>query len=86
MARYYFNVDDGSDLPDTLGMELSSLAAAKCEALRYASRLICDEAQRFWDAGELQMTVADEKGLTLFSIHLSLTAVEAPSIRTSRRA
>ena len=29
------------------------------------------EAQGFWDAGELQMTVADEEGLTLFSINHS---------------
>lgn len=86
MPRYYFHIDDGTDIVDTLGMELPGLAAAKCEAVRYASKLICDEAQGFWDAGEFQMTVADEKRLTLFSINLTLTAVDAPSIRMGRRA
>ncbi|WP_156029716.1 DUF6894 family protein [Sphingomonas sp. URHD0057] len=86
MPRFYFHIEDGSGIVDDLGMELSGIAAAKCEALRYASRLICDEAERFWDAGELQMTIADEKGLTLFSLALSLTAVDAPAIQMSQRA
>ena len=86
MPRYYFHIEDSSNVPDTLGMDLPSLAAAKCEAVRYASKLICDEAQGFWDAGEFQMTVADEKGLTLFSINLTLTAVDAPSIQMGQRA
>ena len=85
MARYYFHIEDGSNISDTLGMELSSLAAAKCEALRYASRVICDDAERFWDAGEFQMIVANESGLTLFSLALSLTAVDAPAIRMARK-
>jgi hypothetical protein len=86
MPRFYFHIQDSSGIVDDLGMELSNVAAAKCEAVRYASRLICDEAQAFWDAGEFQMTVSDEKGLALFSLALSLTAVDAPSIRVTRRA
>ena len=86
MPRFYFHIEDDSEIIDDLGTELSSNAAAKCEALRYASRLICDEAERYWDAGEFQMTVADENGLTLFSLALTLTAVDAPSIRMARRA
>jgi hypothetical protein len=86
MHRFYFHIQDGSQIIDDLGMELSSVTAAKCEAARYASRLICDEAERFWDAGELQMTVADETGLILFSLTLTLTAVDAPAIRMSPKA
>jgi hypothetical protein len=86
MSRYYFHVDDGEELPDTLGLELPSLAAAKCEAVRCASRLICDDAERFWNAGELQMTVANEKGLTLFALALTLAAVDAPAVRIARTA
>ena len=86
MPRFYFHIDDGSEIIGDLSMDLSSVAAAKCEALRYASRLICDDAERFWDAGELQMTVADAKGLTLFSLALTLSAVDAPSIRMGHRA
>lgn len=79
MARYYFNIDDGSGLENTLGMELSSLAAAKCEAVSYAGRLICDHAGEFWNSGDWSMTVTDGKGLSLFS--LQLVATESPSIR-----
>jgi len=59
---------------------------SNCLAVRYATKLICDEAQGFWDAGEFQMAIADEKGLTLFSIALTLTAVDAPSIQVGQRA
>ena len=86
MARYFFHIDDASNISDSLGMELSSREAAKCEALRYASRIICDDAKWYWDAGEFQMTVADEDGLTLFSVNLALTTVDAPSIQVERRA
>jgi Domain of unknown function (DUF6894) len=84
MGRYYFNVDDGSNIRDTLGMDLPALAAAKCEAVRYASRLICDDAEHFWDAGVFQMTVSDEKGLTIFALTLTLAADEAPVTRTAQ--
>lgn len=78
VAIYYFQVDDGSGIADDLGMELSSLTDAKCEAVRYAGRLICDHAGKFWHSGDWAMTVTDEKGLALFTLRLSGT--EAPAI------
>ena len=59
MARYYFNIDDGMAIDDDLGMELSSLAAAKCEAVSYAGRLICEHAGEFWNSGDWIMTVTN---------------------------
>ena len=79
MARYYFHIEDGAQLPDQLGMELSSLDLAKCEAVRYAGRLICDHAADFWDAGDWNLTVANEAGLTLFT--LQLIGTESAAIR-----
>ncbi|MFL6762449.1 MAG: DUF6894 family protein [Sphingomicrobium sp.] len=79
MARYYFNIDDGAGIEDTVGMELSSLAEAKCEAVSYAGRLICDHAGRFWNSGDWNMTVTNENGLSLFS--LQLVGTESPAIR-----
>lgn len=58
---------------------LPNLADAKCEAVRYAGRLLCDRASEFWDTGEFMMTVTDDSGLTLFTLQFS--AVEAPVIR-----
>ena len=60
-------------------VELSSIAAAKCEAVRFAGRLICDEAERFWDSAEFNMTVSDDSGLSLFT--LDFRGLESPAIR-----
>lgn len=74
MPRYFFHVEGH---PDDLGMELPTIARAKCEAVRYAGQLICDQAEDFWDAREFTLTVSDESGLTLFS--LVLVGTEAPA-------
>jgi hypothetical protein len=84
MPRYFFHVEDGADITDDVGMELAGVAEAKCEAMRYAGRLICDGAGGFWDAGDWSMTVSDETGLTLFTLHLS--GIEAPAIQASARS
>ena len=81
MARYFFHVEDGSEIADDLGMELPTLAEAKCEAVRYAGRLICDHGTKFWDSADWSMTVTDEKGLTQFS--LQFIGTEAPAIQSS---
>ena len=82
MPRFHFNVENRSREQDEEGTVLPSLAEAKCEAVRYAGRLICDEASEFWDTGEFVMTVTDDQGLALFSLHFN--AVEAPAMRISR--
>jgi hypothetical protein len=79
MPRFFFQVEGP---PDDWGTELPDLAAAKCEAVRYAGRLICEEAERFWDTADFAMTVTDENGLILFS--LTLSGTEAPAIRAVR--
>jgi len=76
MPHFFFQVDG---LPDDLRMDLPDTATAKCEAVRYAGRLICEEADRFWDKADFTMTVTDEAGLVLFSLILS--GVDAPVIR-----
>ena len=45
--------------------------------MRFAGRAICDKAGAFRDQGEWKLTVADAKGLTLFS--LTLVGIEAPA-------
>jgi hypothetical protein len=81
MARYYFNVEGGYAANDD-SIDVPTLAEAKCEAVRYAGRLLCDRAGEFWDSGDFTMTVTDEHALTLFSLQFS--AVEAPAVRVSR--
>lgn len=76
MPRFFFHVEGG---PDDLGLELPSVAHAKCEAARYAGHLLCDAAECFWDNAEFDMRVANEEGLVLFTITISGT--DAPAIR-----
>ena len=76
MARYFFHIDDGEVSLDTEGYELASLEVAKCEAVTMAGKMICEAPDRFWDRGEWTMTVADERGLTLF--RLDIIGTEAP--------
>lgn len=76
MPKFYFHVEG---FADDLGVDLPSIDAAKCEAARYAGRLLCDEAVTFWGMGEMSLTVTDERGLSLFV--LSISGTEAPAIR-----
>ena len=75
MARYFFNLEH---VADKQGLELDSLADAKCAAARLAGKLICAAAEDFWDTGEFSMSVTDESGLVLFTLIMS--AIEAPVI------
>lgn len=75
MARYFFNF---GHVTDDQGVELDTLAEAKCEAVRQAANLICNAAERFWDTGEFKMDVTDENGLVLFT--LVMAGIEAPAI------
>lgn len=77
MARYFFHVTNGVDR-DTEGVDLPTLAQAKCEAVKAAGEILCEESSAFWDSKEWGMTVTDAKGLTLFS--LSFVGTEAPAI------
>ena len=83
MPRYHFNVDNGAVLPDPDGTELDSLAAAKCEAVKTAGRMICDAAGEFWDSAEWVMTVTDDAGLTLFT--LQIVGTESPATQSPAR-
>lgn len=77
MPRYFFNVNDDSTL-DEEGVELESIAVAKCEAVKTAAALICESSRTFWDTKDFGMTVSNASGLTLFS--LMFIGVEAAAI------
>ena len=79
MPLYYFHVSDGSSTPDTEGTELKDIAAAKCEAVKLAGRLICDAAATFWDQDDWSLSVSDQSGMTLFSLYF--VGVEAPVLK-----
>ena len=78
MALYFFNVTDGVSIPDSIGVELPDLYAARLEAVRYSGELLKDHPDAFWVQHEWRIEVADRLGAILFAIHIS--AVEAPAL------
>lgn len=61
MARYFFNVRDGRDLPDYVGTEFPDLTAVREEAIKSAGELLRDAAGR-WTGDEWRMSVTDDIG------------------------
>ena len=83
MPLYHFNIDGSVEGPDRDGTELDSLEVAKCEAIKLAGQVICESAGRFWDRAEWSMTVTDERGLALFTLHV--VGTESPSTHAHAR-
>ena len=81
MPKFHFHLDDQRD---EQGIELPDLAAAKCEALEFAARHICDAANAFWDTEEWTLSVTNERGLTLLQLQIVGTQSAATSSRVSR--
>jgi hypothetical protein len=77
VPRYFFHIKDGVSSLDEEGTVLKDLATAKCQAVQFAGRMICDTASTFWDKEEWKLTVTDERGLTLFS--LVFLSTDAPA-------
>jgi hypothetical protein len=75
VPRFFFHANDERD---PIGLELPGVGEAKLEAVRYAAGLISDLGASFWDHREFVLTVSDEEGLTLLTLHL--VGTEAPVI------
>ena len=74
MPIYHFNINDELDAE---GRHFDDIGIAKCEALKLAGRVICDEhADTFWDCAEWTMTVTNPDRLMLFQ--RVLIGTEAP--------
>jgi hypothetical protein len=76
MARYHFNVKDGSNYPDIDGTELPDLSTAREEAVKLAGRLLLDEPRTFLNGSDWHVEVADTAGRVMF--RLLFTAVNGP--------
>lgn len=77
MSRYFFHVDNGESHIDAEGMELSSLDSAREHAVSYFAELLRDSARSFWDKGDWQMRVTDDRGLVFFTLHFAGIAAAA---------
>jgi hypothetical protein len=78
MATFYFHIDDGADETlDKIGVELPDLKSAQVEAAVLAGELLRDRPDEFWGVQSWTMTVQDESGLTLLTIHIAATTSPA---------
>ena len=84
MPRFHFHVHDGRSTLDTEGSELPSLDHARLEAVRFAGKLMDEEARRIADGEDWHLEVADETGLVLF--RLDILATTAPAGGSGRKA
>jgi hypothetical protein len=84
MPRFFFHTNHPAERleQDDEGFEFTSVHDAKCQAVAYAGRVLCDAAEKFWDDGDFELIVTDDKGLILFTMRVIGT--EAPAIRTHR--
>ena len=73
MPRYFFNVKDGRDIPDTEGTVLADADAARVEAVAALGDLIKGHAETFWKTSDWQMHVTDEHGDSVCYLRLSGT-------------
>ena len=79
MPGFLFNFIDGERQSGPITVDLENLDAARREALRTACLSINEKPEKFWETGEWQMIVTDDRGLVLFTLHM--TATVAPAAR-----
>lgn len=66
MSRYFFNLSNGSELPDLQGLELADLDAARTAALKGARGILASEVRDGRLPLHEQIKVTDEAGTLLF--------------------
>lgn len=76
MPRYFFHLQDGTDIPDTEGTELAGTAQARAQAIA-AGEMIKHQGDVVWDGSEWRMHVVDEAGTPVFTLRFSADAYGA---------
>jgi hypothetical protein len=71
---------DGRALVDTDGTELADMAAVRAEAVRTAGEILADEDPSRFSEHDWQMTVADDKGKTVFLLYFKATDLTEPRL------
>ena len=74
MPHYFFNVQDGQDLPDREGTVLAGPEAARVGAVSTSGEMLKAHAARFWIDRDWRMHVTDEQGATVCDLRFSGTA------------
>ena len=70
MKRYHFRTDDQVE---ARGVELASLAAAKCETAKIAATCVCASADEAWENCNCTVTVTDDGERKIFQLQVIAT-------------
>ena len=65
MPRYFFNIQDGQDIPDDTGTVCADAVEARTQAVIASGALLRDLGGRFWPEADWAMHVTDEQGETV---------------------
>lgn len=70
MSKYFFHLTSSHDTPDDEGVDLESLEAARCHAVKMIADVLCDTPGEYWKAELYRVTVTDESRLILFTVEV----------------
>lgn len=71
VARYFFNITDGENIPDAVGSELADLASVRTEAVEAVIDLMKGRLLANSDTAAWIVQVTDEAGFTVMVLSLS---------------
>ena len=85
MARYFFDIYDGEDSPDAVGVELLDLEAARTQATLALAEIARDELPGDGPERELTILIRDESGRVLMrtSLVFSSEMADKPATQSS---
>lgn len=84
MQRYFFNLADEVYPVDLQGIELSSLADARIEAVRFAGEVFCNRPELASVNGEFRVEVTDPNRAMLFTMVTTATGASSlPAVSAS---
>ena len=73
MARYFFHIKDGRDIPDRDGVDLPDMKAVRSQATATAGEMLRELDGTFSDE-DWRMNVANEAGQLVLTLRISATA------------
>ena len=86
MPRYFFNVNDGLNITDDVGLECASVDAALREAVRYAGSLLQESGNRLGLGDTWSLEVTEEGAASTFCIDLQIRPCLASAAEERRRS
>lgn len=80
--RFHFKIQDGAEVPDSVGAELAGMNEARREAVRLMGELMRDNPDAVWGDEAWRMVVTDDADLTLFTIEVLTSYAPAGRARS----